>query len=129
MSRTEEKSEASIAILNTCAVRENAEDKVYGEIGEFKAIKNKNKDMILAICGCMIEQQHIIDFVTSTYPQVDIMFGTHNLQDLLKILDLYIKNPDEVLIDVSSKVGDVYEELPSKRNNKFKAFVNILWMQ
>lgn len=125
MSRTEEKSEASIAILNTCAVRENAEDKVYGEIGEFKAIKNKNKDMILAICGCMIEQQHIIDFVTSTYPQVDIMFGTHNLQDLLKILDLYIKNPDEVLIDVSSKVGDVYEELPSKRNNKFKAFVNI----
>lgn len=125
MKRTEDKNEASIAILNTCAVRENAEDKVYGEIGEFKAVKSKNKDMILAICGCMIEQQHIIDFVTTTYPQVDMMFGTHNLQDLLKILDIYVKNPSEVLIDVSSKVGDVYEELPSKRNNKFKAFVNI----
>ena len=125
MERTEVKEEASIAILNTCAVRENAEDKVYGEIGEFKAVKNNNKDMILAICGCMIEQQHIIDFVTKTYPQVDIMFGTHNLQDLLKILDIYIKNPNEVLVDVSSKVGDVYEELPSKRNNEFKAFVNI----
>ncbi len=125
MERTENKDEASIAILNTCAVRENAEDKVYGEIGEFKATKNHNKDMILAICGCMIEQQHIIDFITKTYPQVDIMFGTHNLQDLLKILDIYFKNPNEVLVDVSSKVGDVYEELPSKRNNEFKAFVNI----
>ena len=124
MERTEDKNLATIAILNTCAVRENAEDKVYGEIGEFKALKNKNKDLILCICGCMIEQNHIIDFILSTYPFVDIMFGTHNIQDLAILLKEYLKK-NEIIIDVESKVGDIYEELPSKRNSTFKAFVNI----
>lgn len=126
MAKTEIKEEANIIILNTCAVRENAEDKVYGEIGDLKAFKEKNKDCILMICGCMIEQKHIIDFISTTFPFVDILFGTHNIIDLGNLLEEYVKNDSNIrLIDVSSKVGDIYEELPSVRDNKFKAYVNI----
>ena len=120
------KQEADVTILNTCAVRENAEDKVYGEIGEYKAIREKNKNSILLVCGCMVEQRHIIDFLCSTFPHVDIMFGTHNTQDLGKLLSFYLaNNGKERIVDVSSKSGEIYENLPSKRQNDFKAFVNI----
>ena len=78
------------------------------------------------ICGCMIEQKHIIDFISTTFPFVDILFGTHNIIDLGNLLEEYVKNDSNIrLIDVSSKVGDIYEELPSVRDNKFKAYVNI----
>ena len=114
MERTLNPNEADIAILNTCAVRENAEDKVYGEIGEFKAIKAKNKELILMLCGCMVEQKHIIEFVLEKYPQVDVIFGTHNIHDLLKILDdLILKH--KRYVEVSSKGGDVIEDLPVGR--------------
>lgn len=120
------KHEADVTILNTCAVRENAEDKVYGEIGEYKAIREKNKNSILLICGCMVEQRHIIDFLCSTFPHVDIMFGTHNIQDLGKLLSMYLSNNGKKrIVDVSSKSGEIYENLPSKRQNDFKSFVNI----
>ena len=82
MIKTNNEEECDLAILNTCAVRENAEDKVYGQIGDFKNIKSKNKDLIFMICGCMIEQKHIIDLILKKFPYVDIMFGTHNIVDL-----------------------------------------------
>ena len=124
MERTLNPNEADIAILNTCAVRENAEDKVYGEIGEFKAIKAKNKELILMLCGCMVEQKHIIEFVLEKYPQVDVIFGTHNIHDLLKILDDFILKHKRY-VDVSSKEGDIIENLPVTRIENYKAFVNI----
>jgi tRNA-2-methylthio-N6-dimethylallyladenosine synthase len=126
LTETNVKEDADITILNTCAVRENAEDKVYGEIGEYKALREKNKNSILLVCGCMVEQRHIIDFLCSTFPHVDIMFGTHNTQDLGKLLSLYLENNGKKrIVDVSSKSGEIYENLPSKRQNDFKAFVNI----
>ncbi|MBP5694946.1 MAG: tRNA (N6-isopentenyl adenosine(37)-C2)-methylthiotransferase MiaB [Bacilli bacterium] len=126
VTKTEEKGEADIAILNTCAVRENAEDKVYAEIGEFKHYKQKNKNLILILCGCMVEQKHIVDDVLVKFPHVDIFFGTHDVQDLLKLLDMYI-NKKRRYIDVSSKEGSIIENLPVKRLDNAKAFVNITY--
>lgn len=127
MERTIIKEEADISILNTCAVRENAEDKVYGEIGEFKNIKLKKKDMILCICGCMIEQKHIIDFLTDKFNYIDIIFGTHNIHNFISLLDQFLSDRKSILIDVSSKSGDIYENLPCLRNESYKAFVNITY--
>lgn len=116
--------EADFIILNTCAVRENAEDRVYGEVGTIKKLKEKKKDLILLIGGCMIEQKHIIDHMLKTFSCVDIYMGTHNIKDLLVLLDKYLENKQRIVC-VSSKEGEIVEDLPSKRINDFKAFVNI----
>lgn len=126
MTRTENPEEATIAILNTCAVRENAEDKVYGEIGQFKNLKAKNKDMVLMLCGCMVEQKHIVEDVLTKFPHVDIFFGTHNLEDILVLLDKYIKDKKRSRhVDVLSQEGSIVEKMPVTRIDKAKAFVNI----
>lgn len=124
MIKTNNEDECDLAILNTCAVRENAEDKVYGQIGDFKNIKSKNKDLIFMICGCMIEQKHIIDLILEKFPYVDIMFGTHNIVDLVTLLNKYFEEKKRYVF-VSSREGDVFENLPSSRNETYKAFVNI----
>lgn len=126
MERCLEPKDADVAILNTCAVRENAEDKVFGEIGEFKALKSKNKDMVLCVCGCMIEQKHIIEKILETYPQVDIMFGTHNVHELLKLLNEHAIKKGRY-VDVKSEEGSIIENMPVKRIENYKAFVNITY--
>ena len=118
--------DADVVIINTCAVRENAEEKVYGEIGTLKKLKETNKEMVVAICGCMIQQDHIVERIKTTYHQVDLMFGTHNICNLLKLLnEVYTKGMR--IIDVESKAGEVIENLPSTRLDKYKAFVNIMY--
>ena len=115
---------ADIIILNTCAVRENAEDKVFGKIGELKAIKAKNKSAIIAICGCMVQQIHIINKILDIYKHVDLIFGTHNITDLPKLLDEIILKRNKI-VDVKSQPSLIEENLPSTRLSSFKAFVNI----
>lgn len=115
---------ADIIILNTCAVRENAEDKVFGKIGELKAIKAKNKNAIIAICGCMVQQIHIINKILDIYKHVDLIFGTHNITDLPKLLDEIILKRSKI-VDVKSQPSLIEENLPSTRLSSFKAFVNI----
>lgn len=115
---------ADLAILNTCAVRENAEDKVYGQIGDFKNLKSKNKDMIILICGCMVEQMHIIDKILTAFPYVDMFLGTHNIKDLPYLLNSYVLKKQRYVL-VSSEEGDVVEKLPSIRSENYKAYVNI----
>lgn len=126
MIKTEDPKESDIAIINTCAVRENAEDKVFGEIGEFKNIKSKKKDLVLMICGCMIQQKHIVEDVLQRFPHVDIFFGTHNIQDLLKLLDEFITKKNRY-VDVPSFEGSIIENLPVTRIENYKAFVNITY--
>ena len=116
--------DADVIILNTCAVRENAEQKVFGKIGDLKALKLANKDRVIAICGCMVQQKHIIEHIHKTYHHVDLVFGTHNIIDLLSLLDEVISKHIKV-IDVKSLPGDIHENLPSVRQSNFKAFVNI----
>ncbi len=116
--------EADIIILNTCAVRENAEKKVFGKIGDLKSFKINNKNAVVAICGCMVQQKHIIEHINKTYPHVDLIFGTHNIIDLLNLLDEVITKRLRI-VDVKSLPGDIHENLPSVRQSNFKAFVNI----
>ena len=117
---------SDLVILNTCAVRENAEDKVYGEVGDIKKMKETHKDLILVISGCMIEQREVIEHMLETFKCVDIFMGTHNIKDLVMLLEKRLESNKRVVC-VSSKEGEIVEDLPSCRNDKFKAFVNITY--
>ena len=116
--------EADLIILNTCAVRENAEQKVYGKIGDLVHLKRRKEDLLIAVCGCMVQQKHIIEFLVDKFKHVDLIFGTHNLTELLNLLNEVITKRIR-LVDVKSVPGDIVENLPSVRESKFKAFVNI----
>ena len=122
--RTENQQETDIALFNTCCVRENAEDKLFGKLGELKRLKEE-KGIIIAIGGCMMQEKHITDKIKESYPFVDIIFGTHTLQrfpeDLYKVLT--DKKRLEDILDID---GKIYEGLPIKRDSKIKASVTIM---
>ena len=117
--------EADIIIYNTCCVRENAEEKLFGKIGEVKK-QREEKGTILAIGGCMMQEPHIVEKIKKSYPFIDIIFGTHTLhklpENVFNILDKKKKIRDVINID-----GNVYEGLPIKRNNSKKASVTIMY--
>ena len=118
--------EADVILLNTCAVRENAEEKVFGEIGALKKLKRVNPDIIFGICGCMAQQPHIVDKILESYPQVDLIFGTHNINRLPLLLKDALFNKERV-VEVLSNNNEIVENLPVSRNNKIKAWVNIMY--
>ena len=122
---TDKYEEADLVVFNTCCVRENAEDKLFGKLGELKRIKEK-RGTIIAICGCMMQEKHITDKIRESYPYTDIIFGTHTLhkfpEDLYKILESQKKMQDVIDID-----GEVYEGLPIKRTSNIKASVTIMY--
>lgn len=122
--RTENVKEADIALFNTCCVRENAEERLFGKIGELKKLKEE-KGIIIAIGGCMMQEKHITDKIKQSYPYVDIIFGTHTLykfpEDLYKAIEEKRKIEDVIDID-----GKTYEGLPIKRDSKIKASVTIM---
>ena len=122
---TDKYEEADLVVFNTCCVRENAEDKLFGKLGELKRIKEK-RGTIIAICGCMMQEKHITDKIRESYPYTDIIFGTHTLhkfpEDLYKILESKKKMQDVIDID-----GEVYEGLPIKRTSNIKASVTIMY--
>ena len=118
--------EADVVILNTCAVRENAEDKVFGEVGSLKRLKDSKKDAIIAISGCMTQEPHIVETIKKKYPQVDIVFGTHNITHLPQLILRSIEQHVRI-IEVYSKEGEVIEKIPTHREDRIKAFVNIMY--
>lgn len=122
--RTENQKEADVVLLNTCCVRENAEDRLFGKLGELKRLKEE-KGIIIAIGGCMMQEKHITDKIKGSYPFVDILFGTHTLhkfpQNLYQALEE--KKKQEDIIDIE---GEIYEGLPIKRDSKIKASVTIM---
>ena len=124
--KTEAPSKADVIIINTCAVRENAEDKVYGEIGNLKKYRKANKKLVLGICGCMVEQPEILQILQDKFPEVNLYFGTHEIDQLLDLIyETY--NSDIRLISIKSKQGEVIENNLVSRNNEFKAYVNIIY--
>lgn len=123
-SRVFSEKDSDLIILNTCAVRENAEQKVYGKIGDLIHYKKQKSDAIIAVCGCMVQQKHIIEFLVDKFKHVDLIFGTHNITSLLDLLNEVVTKHIR-LVDVKSIPGDIVENLPSVRESKFKAFVNI----
>ena len=122
--KTEKQNDADLALFNTCCVRENAEDKLFGKLGELKRLKEQ-KGIIIAIGGCMMQEKHITDKIKESYPFVDILFGTHTLhkfpEDLYKVIEEKRKLEDILDID-----GKIYEGLPIKRDSKIKASVTIM---
>ena len=126
LKRIDNQNEASIIVINTCSVRENANNKVYAEIGNIKKLKEKNKDLVLILCGCMVETKDTLNNLITKYPYIDIIFGTHNIDNLLNLLYLYMENNNKKrIVDVSSKEGEIVEDLPTRRNNSYSAYVNI----
>ena len=123
---TDSELDADIIILNTCCVRENAEKKVFGEIGSLKSLKSKNPELIIGVCGCMVQQEHIVSTILSKYQQVDLLFGTHNIYQLPALIKDVITSNQRVC-NVLSNQGDIQEDLPSCRASSFKAWVNIMY--
>ena len=125
---TEDMEKANLIIYNTCAIRENAETRFFGNIGALKNIKKKNPDIVIATCGCMMQEPHIVKELTSKYKHVNIIFGTHNIYKFPELLYTYISLVDkETVVDVWDIDGNIVEGLPSVRRYDFKAFVNIMY--
>ena len=125
-SRTEIKEEAGIILFNTCCVRENAENKVFGNLGQLKALKKKNPDLIIGICGCMMQQEGMADKILSTFPYVNIVFGTHNAYKFPEYLNR-VKTEGVQIKEIFNKEEEIVEGLPIDRKSDVKAFVTIMY--
>lgn len=117
---------ADFVIYNTCTVRENANLKVYGHLGHLKKSKKKNPDKMIALCGCMMQESHVVEKIRTSYPFVDIIFGTHNIFKLAELIYLRL-NSKSMIIDIWKDTNQIVEDLPSERKYKFKAGVNIMF--
>lgn len=118
--------ESDLVLLNTCSIRENAHNKAYGMLGRLKHIKETKKDLIVGICGCMAQEEGVINEILDNYKWVNFVVGTHNLYNLSKVIEESIeKNKQE--IEVFSKEGELIEGMPVKRANNYKAYVNIIY--
>ena len=115
---------ADLVILNTCAIRENAHDKMYGFLGRCKHEKTKNRDLIICICGCMAQEPSVCEEILEKYKYVDIVFGTHNIHELPNLL---LNRMNKTDIEVESIEGNVYENLDYKRDSSIEAWVNIMY--
>lgn len=118
--------ECDLIIYNTCAVRENAELKVYGNLGALKNQKRKNPDLKIAVCGCMMQQPHVVEEIKTKYRHVDLVFGTHNIYKFPELLATSMDS-ESMLVDVWDVDGEVVEGLRSNRKFELKAFVNIMY--
>ncbi len=120
-----ERKDANIVIFNTCSIRDNADKRFFGTLGQLKKKKiAEGENFTVCVSGCMMQQQHVIDTLKAKYPWVDVILGTHNIHELPTLLDnLY--NEKEKQLSVWPEGGDIVEGLPSKRLYKHKAYVNI----
>ncbi len=120
---TDNMEDANLIILNTCAIRENAHNKVFGLLGRIKHMK-QSKEVMVGFGGCMAQEEVIVDEILNKYKWIDFVFGTHNIYDLPNIIE---KSKNKQEIDVFSIEGDVIENIPVKRDSKYKAWVNIMY--
>jgi len=125
-SRVVSKEEADIIIFNTCAVRENAEQKVFGNLGQLKHLKKKNPKLIIAVSGCMMQQPGIAEELAKKFPFINIIIGTHNAYKFPKYLNRII-NGEKKIIDIWNNEGEIIEGLPVDRLSSVKAFVTIMY--
>nr|WP_192930245.1 tRNA (N6-isopentenyl adenosine(37)-C2)-methylthiotransferase MiaB [Alkaliphilus pronyensis] len=123
---TDKKEDADLVIFNTCCVRENAELKVYGNLGALKNLKKKKEDMMIAVCGCMMQQPQVIDEIKQKYSHVDMVFGTHNLHKFPELLVNSMQS-ENMLVDVWENEGEIVEGVPVIRKYGLKTFVNIMF--
>ena len=125
MSPCDELETADVIVLNTCAIRENAHDKVFGYLGRIKHLKKERPEVLVCIGGCMSQEENVANELLNRHPYVNIVFGTHNIHELGSML-LEAKTGSQD-IEVYSKEGDVYEHVPYKRASNITAWVNIIY--
>ena len=123
---TEDSEKADVIIYNTCAVRENAEQKVFGRLGILKHIKETRRDMIIGICGCMVQQEHIAEKIKSVHEHVDLVFGTHALYRMPELL-YRAMNEKKTVVDIEDSEGAIAEDIPIMRDDTKKAWVSVMY--
>ena len=121
-----ESEDADFVIFNTCTVRENANNKVYGRLGALHGYKKKNPDMVIALCGCMMQEPAVVDKITRSYPFVNLIFGTHNIYKFAELLYTAVTKRGTV-VDIWEGADNIVEDLPSERKYSFKSGVNIMF--
>ena len=117
---------ADIVIYNTCTVRDNANQRVYGRLGNLGVMKKKHPDKKIVLCGCMVQEAAVIEKIRTTYPFVDMIFGTHNIYKFPELL-VRLFEEDKMIVDVWKKTDSVVEDLPTLRKYPFKSGVNIMF--
>lgn len=123
---TENTEDADIILLNTCAIRENAENKVFGEIGHLKPLKMQNPNLLIGVCGCMSQEESVVNKILQKHQFIDMIFGTHNIHRLPNIVKEAMFSK-EMVVEVWSKEGDIIENLPKVRKGSIKGWVNIMY--
>ncbi|MCD7708890.1 MAG: tRNA (N6-isopentenyl adenosine(37)-C2)-methylthiotransferase MiaB [Clostridiales bacterium] len=118
---------ADFVIYNTCTVRENANNKVYGRLGGLGNEKKKNPQKMIALCGCMMQESQVIERIKESYGFINLIFGTHNIYKFPELLCESLQKRDELIIDVWDEGRDIVEDLPAKRKFSFKSGVNIMF--
>ena len=125
-SESDDINDADIVILNTCAIRENAHDKVFGFLGVLKHMKQSKPDLLIGLCGCMAQEEVVVNDILNKYKYVDFVCGTHNLDNMLSIIKNKI-DTDKRQIEVLSYEGDVVEGVPVVRDSKYSAWIDIIY--
>ena len=125
-SETTNMEEADLILLNTCAIRENAHNKVFGYLGRIKHLKESRPNIIVGICGCMAQEEAVVEEILNKYKWLDIVFGTHNIHNLPNIINTSMAKK-ELEVEVLSIEGELIENMPVKRDSKYKAWVNIMY--
>lgn len=121
-----EQNEADLILFNTCCVRENAEHRVYGNVGSLYTYKQQNPNLIIGVCGCMMQQPEVSKVITTKFPFVDLIFGTHNLYRFPKLL-LEAINSRHTIVEVLDEQGKIIEDIPIKRNLGVSAWVTVMY--
>lgn len=123
---TEDYMNADFILLNTCSIRENAHHKAFGMLGRIKNLKQKRNDLIVGLCGCMAQEEVVVDEIIKKYKWLDLVFGTHNIHRLPQLLKEVVETKKQE-IEVMSIEGDIIENIPVKRDSKYKAWINIMY--
>lgn len=123
---TEELKDADFVLYNTCAIRESAQDRVFGNVGELKCLKTMKPEIIIGLCGCMVQQEHVTQKVLKSYPFVNLIFGTFVSYKLPELVFNKLKS-NEKIVDITENKTDIIEGVPLKREGKYKAWLPIMY--
>ena len=125
-SSVKERKDASIVIINTCSVRDNADKRFFGTLGQLKKRKESDPSFIVCVCGCMMQQQRVVDTIKTKYPWVDVIFGTNSIHHIPELIEK-VASEKEKVVDIIENTEEIVEGLPAKRLFDHKALVNIMF--